>query len=225
MLVLLTTLTTLAGPTLLQTGLQPAEIAPPEVEGVWLALVPGGDRVERVEVRTAEVFDRMEPGTDWREITALLNGTPVGPALLLRDVPGVTAGPVTALIDGPVPLVAGGWMVLGSDREAVTVIGLDGPDGLGLDPFDEPVHTLQIHRLPVESCDGCVQRQLGVPGLGDLTEEVVVLWAGDLDGDGRADAAIEAPTAWGSVTALLLSSAATDGDLLGVAAILEIAGC
>jgi hypothetical protein len=53
-----------------------------------------------------------------------------------------------------------------------------------------------------------------------------LLWAGDLDGDQQVDLLLGLDTAAGrSSTVLLLSSIALEGDLVGVAAVLDTTGC
>lgn len=197
----------------------------------WLALRATGEgdglALSRATVETRKTVDPLldEPGqaTGVDVVITVDDDAPGETILALRGLP-LSAGPVlgewptTALLEpgrvAALPSFGGTSRLLVTDAN-----GIDDPELA--DPHAGLEVLLQTER------DGAVtvQSLASLPGSG-LDGGPYLLWAGDLDGDQQVDLLLELDGDTSrSNTVLLLSSVARDGDLVGVAAILDTFGC
>lgn len=195
-----------AEPAILQVGTFPAEEVGPEAAGGAWAVVPaldGGWSLERVVVTTEAVAEGVA-----------LRATGADPLFVMRDVPGLVAGPLDAAATDPEP-----WLLPGDARDIATAGGLElrletvgrqleGSGGRwGLDEWED-------YALSVVS-DGRRQLLVTHPTVG-YEAFPSVIWAGDLNRDGVLDLVLNTSNHY-AVLELNLVLSGGDGTLQSVA--------
>lgn len=138
------------------------------------------------------------------QMTGQLLGGPCEAVALFQGIPGLEAGPVTA-VEGKLTRDAWTPFVVG-DREVRLRTRAVGETGFTVEMDDEGIWDLVTHP---ETDEGSAS----------------LVWAGDLDGDGRLDLILNATPKYSvSVYMLYLSSAATKGPL-GKVSELRVTSC
>lgn len=182
---------------------------PAVVEGrVWLGLriSEEGSRVERVDVAWLG-------SVEFGDSVFTLSVQPAGMSLLIADVPQIEEGPATTVARFEQGLVPGAGLrfALGARSYGLQ---LGGTDPSGCD-------------ATVTLTDGTVSQPLYFPDEFFVScdePHFSVQWAGDLDGDGRLDLVTTfSPKYSYYPRRLYLSSAASDGMLVGLVAGLDAA--
>jgi hypothetical protein len=129
---------------------------------------------------------------------------------LLRGLEGIAPGPVLAVFAGHYPFARGATLPLGDEMQRSFLTAE--PAGRGFDVVLSEAGVRQV-----------VARGLGLDS-GDASP--ALLWAGDLDRDGRLDFLLDA-TDHNNVTnwVLFLSGGAAEGELVRRAAVFRTTGC
>jgi hypothetical protein len=191
----------------------------------WLALVGSGSRMslDPVVVTVTPVRDHLADGDSGpisgKRVSVSVSDT--HPVLLVRGIPALQEGPVTeAQFD-----CAGCGQPTEFNLHRSFRLRLDGevyeleafppqPD----EPFDENSEIRLSHGAAVQ----VIHRATRVPDDANWR----VIWAGDLDRDGRLDLFVDTADHYNMGRGrLLLSSAAGPGELVGEVAVFETIGC
>ena len=209
--------------------LEPGEFHGDEIQTAggsgWLALVRSGSRVslDPVVVMVTPVRDHLADGDSGpisgKRVSVSVSGT--DPVLLVRGIPALEAGAVTeAQLDcadcgQPTEFNQHRYFRLRLDGEVYELEAFLPEPG---EPFDENSEIRLSHRAAVQ----VIHRPTRVPDDPNWR----VIWAGDLDGDGRLDLYVETSDHYNmGLGRLLLSSAAGPGELVGEVAVFETTGC
>ena len=191
--------------------------------GGWLALVRSGSRVslESVVVTIVPVRDSLVDGDSGPITGRRVSVEGKDPVLLARGIPGLRPGPVTeAQLDcadcgQPTEFNQHRYFRLQLDGEVYELEAFLPQPG---EPFDENSEIRLSHRAAVQ----IIHRPTRVPDDPNWR----VIWAGDLDGDGRLDLYVDTSDHYNmGLGRLLLSSAAGPGELVGEVAVFETTGC
>jgi len=213
-----------------QTGsvlLRPGDFHGDEIQtaggGGWLALVRTGSRVslESVIVTIVPVRDSLVDG-DSEPITGKrVSVAGKDPVLLVRGIPGLQPGPVTeAQLDcagcgQPTEFNLHRSFRLRLGGEVYELEAFLPHAG---EPFDEYSEIRLSHRAAAQ----IIHRPTRVPDDPNWR----VIWAGDLDGDGRLDLYVDTSDHYNmDLGRLLLSSAAGPGELVREVAVFKTTGC
>jgi len=193
------------------------------VEGEWLALVRYGsrDELEPREVTARRVPDKDDPFLN--ELEILVRGLEQEPhaVFMVRGVAALAPGVV------PEARIECGRCALPEPDLAVerqVRLSLDGKTyELEVDPIDV---TRPLDRASIVTLRSAGKQQV-LYRLPDEPDELSwpVLWAGDLDRDGRLDLYVDLSRKYSvSRRVLFLSSAASEDGLVGEAAVFETVG-
>ena len=190
----------------------------------WLALVlkSGTARLEPVTLKVSRVFDALldeegKPPYTGKRVASL----PAVEALALLRGAGLKPGPLDgATLTGPREGLAGKSFSLGARRYTLDVASgcgrRAGPCGWTLSDgaIRQTVAELEVTR----TADGSLDTDSANTGL---------IWAGDLDGDGRLDLILDVSNHYNAVAQVrvFLSSRAAPGRLVGEAASFGAVGC
>lgn len=207
--------TAIAGTPLVLPG---AGVTPPFVGddpgGAWMALLDEGGtwRLRPVNVQVVHERETWE-GESW-DYARVATDPELPAALLLRQIDGLTPGPVpttatyTELGPGARLELMGGATLLASGAE--------------LEWSSEPGFCPYPYQVVI---DGSGTRQTLFAGC-SWSGEGSVQWAGDLDRDGKADLALWMPGEYTGELQLWMSGAAAPGQVVGrVATWVEEPGC
>jgi hypothetical protein len=197
-------------------------------EGGWFGLVQedSGYALRRARVTAATLVHPLGGPDD----AALRIGTDLEqPVLfLLRGLDTLRAGPVATAYAGGRALVPGSWQMVGFAPDGFAVLAAGDSDGIE-DPDLVDLHSpavLSLHYYAVDDAGGRDSQPSESQAIGTMPRGAHLLWAGDLDGDGRPDLIIDRMEASGATQAhLLLSTMAAPGALVGEAAVLTTTGC
>jgi hypothetical protein len=147
------------------------------------------------------------------------------PVFMIRSIPGVSAGKVRTLFQGRVNLGVhhgAGFNHVGSSQADVYVGGF--PRETKLLPGGR--HSEKGYTLRVTSDLGRVHQE--IMSLGSVpVENPTLLWAGDLDHDGKLDLLLDVETGetMGATYQLWLSTFAKDNEFVGLAVALRDPAC
>lgn len=221
---------TWAAPTLILPGDYHAEEVVDATPGPWLALLPGEGEDQLVETPVAvepvpdPIFGDDEKGTSGRRVsTPGLDGQAL---FLLRGIEGLRAGTVTTVVGEPRDLAreAPLRMFLGSAEQNRIEFDCqpDADAGAGLRCALR--YSRGEHQQILGEFRGSRDDQ-GVLSLGDDANPSL-LWAGDLDRDGRLDLLFDLSDHYNvSLPTLFLSTRAGTGELVGRVAERRTVGC
>ncbi len=188
---------------------------------VWYGVyaTDSGFSIETTRLEVKPIFDPLLDD-DWEASgSEILAEGPRQPLFLVRGVPGLVEGPVAMASSEVTPLVPGA--VVGLSDELLVVYGTAKEPVLpGLPPALEDLRVV-LQGLP----GGAPSQELLSLDAPDLTAPSLV-WAGDLDGDGRTDLLLDATDHYSaSAYTLLLSSAAAPGERVAEVATLVVSSC
>ena len=211
------------GPRLLHTGEFHGDEVPAIGDDGWLALLEFGSRAELqpVTVSIKAVRDELLDGEDGPITGREVSVEGLDPLLLVRGVPQLKPALVTEALaqcgtcSRPISLI--------EHRQVHLRLGDEQYDlEVGPEPSDQPITSTTEIRLSHRAGVQIVHR----PSRGLDDAEWTLLWAGDLDGDGRLDLYLDTPDHYNmDRRRLLLSSAAGPGELVGEVAVFETTGC
>ncbi|MBT8478425.1 MAG: hypothetical protein KJO06_05875 [Gemmatimonadetes bacterium] len=180
---------------------------PAVVEGrSWLGLrvLEDGSRLEQVEVRWLA-------SVEFEDSLFRLSVEPQAPAFIVADVPQLSEGPTTTLSHYEQSLTAGSPLTFSLGALAYSV-ELSGSAPMMCD-------------ATVTVSDGTVSQDLYFPDTEPVScdePHFSIQWVGDLDGDGKLDLlATFSPKYSYYPRRLFLSTAAQDGELVGLVAVFD----
>jgi hypothetical protein len=169
----------------------------------WMCIALDGWLATARECQTevARESDEAFPG-----IRVSVQGVP--PLFMVRGIPALKPGPVPTVVFGQISFVHPGSVGLGPDEGTrLTVNPAEGGFVIELSVGEKQQELAHIRDL-------------------DLNGATALLWAGDLDHDGKLDLLID-QTAHAAETDLVLylSSAAKDGEFVHPVALLHVINC
>ncbi|MFN7974166.1 MAG: hypothetical protein U0166_17755 [Acidobacteriota bacterium] len=186
----------------------------------WMGMFASGDGYELRPV----VLDISSDRSWGMDLGDLAEGTRVavsGDAVpeLIFDVPALHEGPITTVFVGQMSLPRRGALTLPLDDARLTIVSDEAPaSGDESEAGCNLVLSTRSGRQVLESYAGCAMRVIAEP-MAMAGSLPLVLWAGDMDDDGKIDLLLAGSDEDGhDVMRLYLSSHAGDGGLVGVAA-------
>lgn len=219
-----------AQPVLLTPGIHMADEAPiaatADAGGGWYALVESEDgyRIERARVSATAMRHPLAEVEAVRVETDLEQA----PLFLVRGVHSLRPGPAPTTYAGGRALVAGTFQTVGYAPDGFTVLAAADADGMTDPDLVDPTAPvgLELHRYGIRPDGTTASTPSWSQDLGEIEGLAHLLWAGDLDGDGRPDLLLDAAAEDGSSEARLLLSGPGGGDgTLVEVAVLATTGC
>jgi hypothetical protein len=219
-----------AEPVLLTPGIHMADEVPvaatADAGGGWYALVESEDgyRIERARVSATPMRHPLAE-VDAVRIDTDLASTPL---FLVRGIHSLRPGAAPTTYAGGRALVAGTFQTIGYASDGITVLAAADADGLTDGDLVDPTAPvgLELHRYGVGPDGMPTEAPVWSQDLGPAAGLAHVLWAGDLDADGRPDLLLDTTAEDGSTEARLLLSGPGGGDgTLAEVAVLATTGC
>jgi hypothetical protein len=191
----------------------------------WLGLfaTPTGYELRPVKpvVEAAPPGPVDQPGQPPVERLVTAKDEDVQPLYLFTGLPAHVTGPVPTLFEGYVGVQPGTLSLGRHPRLHGALVAKGSRSHEGADSYEG--YSLSLHRweegqMRTQVLIEVERTYLRVPGL---------IWAGDLDRDGKLDLIIDAGTSieGGTFLKLYLSTEAGDGEIVGVAAEIGYGGC
>ena len=197
----------------------------------WWGIFPEGDGFTLQSAPVTVTPARDELVDSEGEMTGRLVAVPqeARPVLLVRGLDKLTPGPLNAVRHaGPWPFLFPGQsqdLSLAPEAQGepvyITAYG-------AAEPFEESLLRIRDYRLRLSRGYGSegVRQMLVQFAQIEGSDSPCLLWAGDLDRDGKVDLLFNLQTSYvGLHLGLFLSSAAKDGELVGLVAECTASGC